>query len=85
MHMSAHKLTRRLRDLLGEIATEAGRMLVSQITLKYGDEADLNALRRMGLVEIVDHPIVENRFTNLPAAAVAITEAGRSTLGAGPS
>jgi hypothetical protein len=39
----------------------------------------------MGLVEIVDHPIVENRFTNLPAAAVAITEAGRSTLGAGPS
>lgn len=79
------KLTRGLRTLLLQIQQENGQALVSRISLQYGNEADLNALKRLGLVEIVDHPIVENRSTKLPAAAVAITALGRATLEASAS
>lgn len=70
-----------LRDMLARVERQGGLLLESQIAASGGRASrNLDALLREGLVEIVEHPTVREGARRVPAAAVKITERGKSAL-----
>lgn len=82
------KLTPTLRAMLARIRDQSGTLQARQITANGRSETrKLEKLIAAGYAEIVDHPTVKERThmgrePTFPqaAAAVAITEAGRTAL-----
>jgi hypothetical protein len=80
------KLTRTEREILTRISRQDGTILVLQISASGSAAHDraLNALRRMGCVEVVDHPTVhEDNARRYKAPALRLTDVGRVALSSG--
>jgi len=76
--MSDLKLTPSLLSMLERIERHSGTLLMLAITASGGQDGKLNKLRGAGYVVKCDHPsVIEGAW---PAEALAITEAGRSSL-----
>src|SRR6266849_6726095 len=76
--MSDLKLTPSLLSMLERIERHSGALLMLAVTASGGQDGKLNKLRGAGYVVKCDHPGVTVR--GWPAAALAITEAGRAAL-----
>jgi hypothetical protein len=76
--MSDLKLTPSLLSMLERIERYSGTLLMLAVTASGGQDGKLNMLRGAGYVVKCDHPSVTEGAW--PAAALAITEAGRTAL-----
>jgi hypothetical protein len=69
------KLTKGQRDMLERIVKHGPVLEISLVGSGGASYRHLNALRRAGLVERVDHPTVKDAG-GYPAPAMAVTERG---------